>query len=214
MKKIITLLIVVVMIVGVFAGCGKTASDGDETTQAPIPGPEDIAAVNGAGTVLVNAGAVITMIYDAEGIVVKLVGANDSGKELVSGYESLQGSSCAEVVTQCIKDGLLQEDIFDINHVVVKLSKGSALPGEKFIENIEAAAQDTLSKFSTAALLVMITEENLDHNGNIDLATAKLLVEKFLKQEKLDSFDGTDVPLNGFYAFEVVCGELEEQITT
>ena len=212
MKRSIALLIAVLMIFGILAGCGNTSSGGNETTSAPTLGTEDITAVNGVGTVLVNAGAVITVIYDAEGTVVKLVGMNENGKELVSDYESQLGSSCAMVVSECIKDGVMQEYMFDINHVVVKLNKGSALPEEKFLENIEAAVQETLNKMSSSASLVMIGEENLDHNGYIDLVTAKVLVEKFLQVDELDSFDGTDMPIDGWYGFNVLYGSMEEQI--
>ena len=212
MKKFIALLIAVLMVFSVFTGCGNTAAAGDDTTVAPTTDTEDIAAVNGVGTLLVNAGAVVTVIYDAEGAVVKVKGVNDSGESLVADYESELGSSCAQVVSKCIKNGLLQDDMLDINYVVVKLNKGSALPEEKFLANIEAVVRDGLDQMDASAELVMVGAENLDHNGYINLVTAKLLVEKFLQVDDLDNFDGTDEPIDGWYGFNVQYGDIEDQI--
>lgn len=211
MKRSIALLISCLMVAGLFTGCGNTATGG-ETTTAPTTGAGDTVTAESAGTLLVNAGAIMTVTYDAEGSAVKVEGVNDNGKELVEEYESYLGSACAQVISRFIKDSVMRDYMFDINHVVVKVNKGSVLPGTKFLVNIETSAKDALHTAYSTAALVMITEENLDHNGDIDLVAAKVLVEKFLQVETLDSIDGTDAPIDGLYAFTVRYGDWEEQV--
>lgn len=211
MRKIIALLIAALMVLSTFAGCGKTTSGG-ETTNAPASGDSDTVTPVAAGTLTINAVAAATITYNKDGLVLEVKGINESGSELAETYEDQLGSSCADFVSQFIKDSIVKNYMFESNFVVIKQNKGSALSGTDFLEGVKTAAQAVLDTVGSSAALVVVGEENLDPDGYIDLATAKVLVEKHLKVDDVDSFDGTDKPVAGMYAFNVVIDKTEENV--
>lgn len=210
MKKLLALLLAAVMVLGVFAACGKES--GDDATPS-TPNYEKVENPDTAGTLTVYAAAAVKVSYGADGLVLSLEGLNDDGKYLEETYaQELFGSSCTDAVNQIIKESVMKNFMFDTNYVVVKLNKGSALPGTSFLESVQSAAQRGLDTVASDAALVMVSEENLTEDGYIDLVTAKVLVEKFLGIDELDGFDGTDKPIDGMYAFDVTYGIMQEKV--
>lgn len=214
MKKILALLICAVMLLGLFAGCGNDVSDNGviNTTEASNGGADKVETPEEAGSLTVNAAAAITVTYGADGLVLKAEGINDDGVELLSVYEDVFGSSCADLISKFIKDSIANNCMYDTNYVVIKQNKGSALPGTNFLEGIQTAAQGALDAAEISAALVMVGEENLTADGYIDLVTAKVLVEKFLEVEEVTSFDGTDKPIDGMYVFDVAYDAMMERM--
>lgn len=210
MKKIIALLLCAVVLVGVLAGCGKNDSnDGGTETKGTDTG---ISETEKAGTLVVTANASVIVSYGTDGLVLGVEGANEEGKNLVESYEELLGLSCAEVVSQLIKDSSNRTYLGRLTYVVVKHDKDSGTPGTSFLEGIEAAAKAAVEIVAPSAKLVMITQDMLDADGYIDLKTAKVLVEGFLEVEQVDGFDGTEKPVDGFYSFAVAYNGMEDEL--
>lgn len=208
MKKLISFMLCALLVLGMLAGCNKSGAKDNGTT--PTDDGAGITNTETAGSFVVTANASVAVTYGTDGLVVKVEGANEEGTNLLESYEDLMGSSCAEVVTKIIKDSSVRTNLGRLNYVVVKYDKGSGAPGTNFREGIENAAKEAVEIVAPKAKLVIITEDMLDADGYIDLKTAKALVEGYLGIDRVDGFDGTDKPVDGFYSFFVTYDGMEE----
>lgn len=215
MKKILSIILSVAMVLCLFAGCSKEAekkapNGTDPTTPSgeTTPGETDKRVV---GTLLVNVNAAVTLSYDKTGMVLKIEAANDEGEDLLETYtEDYTGYTCADVAGKIIKDchAINQGKTYG---VVIKQNKGSANPEDKFIEKLKAAAEEDLKQIQSKAALVVLAAEDLQGDGFIAPKDAKVLVQSFLGAEVLDGFVGGDQPVNGYYSF-VVSFDGEEEV--
>lgn len=213
MKKIIALLLCAIVVAGVFAGCGNNQNAADGTKPQGNGGSNtDIAETQKDGTLVVTANASVRITYGADGLVLKVEGTNEDGENLMESFEALLGSSCSEVVSKIIRESAGRTYLGKLTYVAVKHEKGSSAPGTNFLEGIESAAKHALETASSDAKLVMIAQDKLDADGNINLETAKTLVESYLEVDVLDGFDGTDKPVDGFYSFKVSFDGMEEEL--
>lgn len=211
MKKIIALIIAALMLVGLFAGCGKTDADEQKGT-TPTGEGSGISETEEAGSLVVTANACVSITYGTDGLVLKAEGLNEDGVDLLESYDEVTGYSCTELITQVIKDSAARMNLGYLTYVAVKINKDAQTPGTNFMDSLESAAKKAVEEAAPNAKLIMIKQENLDADGNIDLATAKKLVEAYLEVEKVDGFDGTAKPVEGFYSFAVTYGEYEEAV--
>ena len=211
MKKIIAILLCAVLALGIFAGCEKkdTQVPGVTTPKGEVG---SVTETQKAGSFVVTANASVRILYGTDGLVIKIEGINESGKELVEGYEEMLGASCATLVSKVIKDSAARSNLGRLNYVVVKHEKDSGAPGTNFLEGVEAAAKKAVEDTASAPKLVMVTQDLLDADGYINLQTAEVLVKAFLEMENLQSFDGTNKPVEGFYSFQVSYDGMEEML--
>lgn len=208
MKKIIALLLAVLMLLGVLAGCGKDGNADQGTT--PSGNGSGVTETEKGGSLVVTANASVIITYGTDGLVLGAEGGNKDGEYLLEAYDDLMGFSCAELVAQIIKDSALRTNMGRLTYVAVKFNKDASAPGTNFVETIEKTAKETVEEAAPDAKLIMILQEDLDAEGNIGLLKAKELVEGFLEVEKVDGFDGTDKPVDGFYSFNVSWDGMEE----
>lgn len=212
MKKIIALLLCAIVLVGVLAGCGNKDNAADGTKPQQNGNNGDIAETAKAGTLVVTANASVRITYGTDGLVLNVEGTNEAGNNLMESFETLLGSSCSEVVSRIIRESAGRTYLGRMTYVAVKHEKDSGTPGTNFLEGIESAAKRALETASSDAKLVMITQDKLDADGNINVETAKILVEGYLEVDALDEFDGTAKPVDGFYSFKVSFGGMEEEV--
>ena len=201
MKKILAVMISVMMLLGVFTACGNQAGTGETTG---VPGTPVA-----AGMLVLNANAAVNISYDADGLVLSIEGIDNNGSALVGEYTNYLGKTVTEAVCDLIGNsfvsGMMEEEG---NYIMIKQAIGSALPGSNFLENIVKDAEGAVSATGSAAAVILVTEENLDENGYIDLETAKLLMLAHLALDSYDTLDGTVTPIEGFYGFTITAGDL------
>lgn len=218
MKKMLALLLSAIMIIGLLAACGDDISKGD--TKLPVgtdEGTQTTAPVTTftTGELTVNAGAAFVITFDAQGLVLRIDGADERYKEFqefLNDDSALIGTSCADALGEIIKSAAVKGYLSEAGFVAIKQDHKTGLPDPAFLENVQRSAQKALDAAAPEVALVMITAEQLDANGMIGLPTAKVLVEKFLGGESLTNFDGTSEPINGVYSFTAGVDGREEQV--
>lgn len=218
MKKMLALLLSAIMIIGLLAACGDDISKGD--TKLPVgtdEGTQTTAPVTTftTGELTVNAGAAFVITFDAQGLVLRIDGADERYKEFLEFLyddSALVGTSCADALGEIIKSAAVKGYLSEAGFVAIKQDHKTGLPDPAFLENVQRSAQKALDAAAPEVALVMITAEQLDANGMIGLPTAKVLVEKFLGVESLTNFDGTSEPINGVYSFTAGVDGREEQV--
>lgn len=210
-SKLLAVALSVLLLLGLFAGCNKADSPdtnnttGTETT-APYVNP------NAIGMLVLNANGALNIFYDNNGAVVELRGIDDKGNALVESYAEYIGESCADVVSVLITNSINMSDLGQPYYVIVKQSVDSELPTADFMQEIGSTAQATLDEWDSAAKLFVLTKENLDGNGYIDLATARDLALLHLGITEFEIFDGSSVPEGNSYCFSITWSESEESL--
>ena len=207
MKKFLAIVMSAVMLLGLFAGCGKTEPTPTEPTG------ENLSTPVSAGLLVLNAAAALNISYDADGLVLSVEGIDDNGSALASEYTDYLGKSCSDAVCDLIAASVHSAFLTpEENYVMIKQAIGSTLPGATFLETIQKDAEAVLDTLGSTAMLVLLTEENLDENGYINLDAAKELVLAHLSVESFDVLDGSPSPINGQYSFRVTVGEVTEDL--
>ena len=207
MKKFIAIMLSAVMMLGILAGCGvaepaptAAAGDGVSTPMA-------------AGLLVLNAAAAINISYDADGLVLNVEGIDDNGSTLASDYTDYLGKTCSDAICDLIAASIHSAFLTpEENYVMIKPAMGSTLPGATFLETIQVDTEAALASAGSTAVLVMLTEENLDSDGYINLETAKQLMLAHLARDSFDTLDGTPTPVNGQYSFRVTIGDVTEDL--
>ena len=203
MKKILAILMSAILLLGLFAGCGE---------KAPVATEGSNAAVNpvAAGMLVLNVNGAVDISYDSDGLVLSLEGCDINGEVLVGEYTDYLGKSVSEVICDLINNSKLAGFMLpEVTYVVIKQAVGSALPGATFLETIETDAEAALAAAELSAELIILTEDNLDEDGYINLESAKGILMAALGLEGFDTIDGTVSPIEGLYGFTITAGNLE-----
>lgn len=192
MKKLIAAILVVVMALGLLAGCGSNepANQTDPVTKNPTP----------AGMLVLSAGAALSISYDSDGLVMVVDGIDDNGIVLTETYTEYLGKTCAtvakELIAACAEAKYLTAET---KNIVIKQSVRSELPGSHFLETIETEVKAAAEAAKATAVITLIDESMLDDNGYINLDTAKALLCNELGVEKLDKYYGGETVNDGSY---------------
>lgn len=191
MKKIFALILSVVLVLGLMAGCGnEPAKQTDPVIQNSHP----------AGVLVLSAGAAISITYDADGLVLEVAGASDLGDALLKDYAGYMGKTCATAVKELIESAAAADYLnADTKNIVIKPSIHSEFPGSNFMETIETEVKTAAEAAGSKAVITVVDESKQDENGYINLETAKALLCNELGVEKLDQYYGADAPSDGVY---------------
>lgn len=226
MKKILALVLSVVLVLGMFAGCGKKddggaangangANNGTGNNVGENAGNEGSSG-NHLGELLLNVNAAVVISYDDNGMVANVAPyeGNDRGEELVAEYEDYLGKTCSEVVCDLIANsnlaGFLNEEV---NYVLIKQVHGSTVPANNFLEGITLDAQAAIETAGSMAQLVVLTVNDLDGEGYINTDSAKKLMQAYMATDRTDYLCvGTDYPIDGMYGFLFGIDDIQEKL--
>ena len=206
LKKLLSLLVSVAMLVCVLAGCGSKDPQQTDPIQTVDPIP--------AGMVVLSTEASVKISYDADGMVLDITGMNDHGIVLADTYTEYLGKSCATVVNELILAADAAGNLNDsVKNIVIKQAVGSALPGSLFLETLATEAESALLQTNSSAKITLIDETGLDEEGYINIDTVKALLLNQLGGETYDEFYGDSTPHNDYYIFTVVVNGIESSHT-
>ncbi len=197
-KKILTILISAVMILGLLAGCTQGEENAPSQTN---PQEGTVGTPRTDGMLVFSSDASLNITYDEEGLVISIEGTNAEGISLTDEYTDFLGKSCAAVVKDLVAASI-NNDYFTKN-IVIKQAIGSALPGTNFLDTIASEAQAAADTAEVLATVILISEEDLDADGYIGLATAKKILMSHLGIDTTTVFDGDTSPIDGTYTFYV-----------
>lgn len=224
MKKILAILLSMVLVLGMFAGCGKNEAGGaaggaaagnnDSDNNAATGGNSQVSAGdNTYGMLVLNVNAAMNISYDSEGLVVNLEGINENGNILAAEYEDYLSKPVAEVISDMIANSSLSGFMTqDVNYIMVKQAHGSKIPSDDFMTVIATEAEAALTAAEVQAKVVTLTLEDLDEQGYIGLEAAKKLMLAYLCSDSFDLLEGSTSPIDERYGFYVTVGDLEEKL--
>ena len=198
--KILALVMCSVLLLGVFAGCNK-----DSSTNTPTPN-NGYTAAEVHGTILLNVNACVNISFDKEGHVVNIQEVDQDGHEILADYAGYLGSSCAEVIKELVEISYNLELLnSEFNHIVIKQLPGAKLPSETFLNDLATAAKEAAE---IAVSVTVITEAELDAEGNISAKKAYELLENALNVENFELIVSNEEIVEGVYAFQVEAGTM------
>lgn len=212
LRKLFTLLMSAMVLVGLLAGCGNNG-DADASDNTNSTENTTVPNTKASGMLVVNANGAVNVFYGNDGLVLELEAIDDDGAALIAGYENYLGEPCASVVATLIENSVMMGTLDRTHFVMIKQAVGSTLPGTNFLQDITTDAQAMLDALNFTATLLVIGEEDLDPNGYIDLISAKDMALAYLDITDFDSFDGESTPTNGTYYFTVTCNGIEEYVS-
>lgn len=193
-KKILAILLVMTVLLGLFAGCGKSETpDGSSPAGAASDNKEV------AGMLLLNVGGAVEIMYNSDGAALRVDGYGENGTAIAGAvdYEgAIIGASCVEavgIVAQKAMDAGYIND--DTKTVLIKQVIDSALPEEDFLNKCVAE----MEKRVPDANVFLATEKELDNNGYLALGAAENLLKLHLSMSGDVTFDGPLTPLAGKY---------------
>lgn len=130
--KLIALMIAILMIFGLVAGCANQG--------------ENAAAAQGGGSILLRVNPEISIRYDQQGNVTSLKAKNKDASEIVGGVSGFAGRPSSEVISELVgkihEAGYLVEEIEgERRQITIEIEKGSKMPNEEFMNGIIQAVQ-------------------------------------------------------------------------
>lgn len=199
-SRILAVLLSAVMLLSVMSGCDKSPANQNEgTTSTPAL----------AGMLMLNAGVALNISYDADGMVLKVEGANDPGLAFATAYTDYLGKSCSTVVKELVALSAKEDYLKEAKSVVLKMVKGSATPTELFLDALTTDLTAAVKDAGSSAAVVSLGLDALDKNGYIGYETVQTLLCADLGVEKLDAIYGSTTPYNDAYIFTIEIGGVE-----
>ena len=215
MKKFLAIFMCAMLVLGAMAGCSEKETSADQGNAPGVTNQagEGVNTPVAAGMLVVNANGAVNVSYDADGLVLNVEGIDDNGQSIAVEYVDYLGKSCSDAVCDLIAlsihSGFMSAEE---NYIVIKQAVGSVVPEANFIEDIQLDAQQAMEAAGCTAQLVVLTLDNLDDEGYIDLDSAKKLICAYMAVESYDVLDGAAEHSSGLYNFRVTAGERVEEL--
>lgn len=188
-KRIIALLGCIVLVLSMFSGCKKKEADGSIYEN-----------FTPAGTLYIDFGVSIEVVYDDEGKALQLVGTNQAGKQAATNCTRFLGKPCSAVVWKLLEYSVKNKLTGSTPLMVIRLDKTDVPPSDDFLTAIATPCQQ-LSDRMNAGIRVFAPEgEQLDEEGQLTSQTAKALAAVRFGCAETD-ITGGEALADGVYTF-------------
>ena len=190
MKKFFAILLSIALLCALCA-CGETAKKPASTQPAE-------AAV--CGMLVLTTETAVKITYDTDGMVTDVADAEN--------YTDFLGKSCSTVVKELMESHKLSPDV---KNIVLKVSVGSQLPTQFFLEALTTDLENAAKALETSAKITVIGLDSLDESGFIKAETAESLLRNQLGNT-IEKLVANDILINEAYSFTVTTTDGEIQV--
>lgn len=206
-NKILALILCATLLLGILAGCGNNASSGDPESKPGTNSGDKYDVPEICGTIMLNANACVDISFDKDGKVLNIQEVDHDGSQLLSDYAGYLQLPCVEVVKELVAISFQLELLTsEFNDILIKQYHDSKLPSETFLEELAEVAKEA-SEISVS--VTVLTEEDVDAEGNILPKAAYDVLQNALQVDKFDLIESDEVLAEGVYTFNVIAGTLE-----
>lgn len=127
----------ILLLLGMLVGCNNA----DDTTTSE------------GGKLYLNTSSVISVTYDAQGIVTSITAESENAKEIIENYKDFENKTCTKVLVELVQKigeaGHLEDDVA----IEITFDKNSSLPETSFEETIQQQIQSTLTEHEWEATI-------------------------------------------------------------
>lgn len=201
----LSLLLVVLFTAGMFTGC-KNAPDTTDTTASQPDNTENQILRDPVGSFIVNAGAILELVYNADGLIVDAVSKNAAATTILDNEPQIFGVSSTDAVLELLPHFAALENLEKNGYaVLLKTVPGSKEPSEDFLTDIAAKLQEAAEGQKLNLHIFAINGKDLNTNGELTAAQAQAFLLKVLSiTEDINySLTATNQTVQGNYAFQV-----------
>ena len=165
MKKMISLITCMLVLVLSLTACSQAA-----------PSPDDRTSLAGSGVLVLSVNPEIAVEYDEAGLVTGIIARNEDALAIIAGCEGLIGESTrnvvATLVTRIGEAGYFVDEVDGSRRqIVLEIEPGSALPHDTFLEDVIADTRNSIENHDWTTPLVIegFTDySNTDYGPNND----------------------------------------------
>lgn len=212
MRALLSFLMVTLLMVGMFAGCSKAPSAGNNAT-TPTDNTEATISQDPVGSLMVNAGAIVELFYNAEGLIVDAEGKNSEGINIMDNDPQLLGVTCADAMAELLPHFMAVKGLEKNNNaVLLKSTPGSDENSETFMADITAALEKAAQEKSLALQIFAVSAGDLNANGEMTVQQAKEFLFAVLNIKNSDDYSliSTSQTIQGSYAFQITLPNVTE----
>lgn len=193
MKKYIAVFLALLCLL---SGCSGTPAETTPTTTVPAT----TAAPQPAGTLYVAFGAVLEMVYDAEGNALTITGLNEDGKRLAEAKQDQLNKGCVYVLRAILRHAITNDLLKDAKTVTVRIGAEDTMPTEDFLFTIGQDCQYLIDEELATVDMYCLTADLLDEAGNLTYGIAAKLAATYLGVDAA-AVTGEEAPVDGLYTF-------------
>lgn len=120
-----------------------------------------------SGSFILSVNPEIRIDYDENGKVTSVKGNNKDGKALLEGLDGYVGLSCADVISDLVKEihaaGYFVDEIDgERRNIVIQIEPGSVIPEKGFVEKIEKEVEGTVKELEVSSEVITIDRDDYD----------------------------------------------------
>lgn len=212
MRALLSFLLVTLLMVGMFAGCNKAPNAGNDAT-TPADNTENKLSMDPVGSFVVNAGAILELFYNADGLIIDAVGKNSDGINILDTDPQLLGIPCTDAIAALLPHFMAMNTLEKNNNaVLIKSAPSSNETSETFMEDLTAALEDAAKEKSLTLEIFAVSANDLNAIGEMTVQHAKNFLFAVLGIQADDNYAlmSTNQTVQGSYAFQITLKNITE----
>lgn len=150
------------------------------------------------GTLYCYLNGAVELIYDDNGMALRLTGTNDIGKQLTSACIHMLGNKSEELPKAMLSHAIQNNLLGGTKTMVLRVGSGDPLPYESMLTDIADQCQQLAGEKGCAIRVFAVNQNMLTKDDLLGLDIAKQIAAVYLGE---DEISGDAVPANGVYNF-------------